>query len=76
MLSIIPQADLSSSGSLQMVGIDVIDSGLGMTEDFIKEQLFIPFKQQDSFSSGAGLGVSSEFELQVEHEPILVLRLY
>lgn len=29
-----------------------------MSEEFLKEQLFIPFRQLDSFSSGAGLGIS------------------
>lgn len=40
------------------VVFDVDDTGVGMSEEFLREQLFIPFRQLDSFSSGAGLGAS------------------
>ncbi|ORY90859.1 hypothetical protein BCR35DRAFT_299466 [Leucosporidium creatinivorum] len=40
------------------VGITVADTGRGMSETFLKEELFVPFRQADHFGSGAGLGVS------------------
>lgn len=40
------------------VSITVADTGRGMSEVFLKEELFMPFRQADSFGSGAGLGVS------------------
>lgn len=36
----------------------VVDSGKGMSEDFQKNRLFIPFSQEDSFQPGTGLGLS------------------
>ena len=40
------------------ISLNVADTGRGMSEAFLKEQLFMPFRQADSFGSGAGLGVS------------------
>jgi hypothetical protein len=36
----------------------VVDSGKGMSEDFQKNCLFVPFMQADSFQPGTGLGLS------------------
>ncbi|KAG9588495.1 hypothetical protein KCU97_g8312, partial [Aureobasidium melanogenum] len=36
----------------------VVDSGKGMSEDFQKNRLFVPFSQEDSFQPGTGLGLS------------------
>ncbi|KAI5202514.1 hypothetical protein AUEXF2481DRAFT_102158 [Aureobasidium subglaciale EXF-2481] len=36
----------------------VIDSGKGMSEDFQKNRLFVPFSQEDTFQPGTGLGLS------------------
>lgn len=33
---------------------------MGMSLEFVREALFLPFKQANAFSNGAGLGVSSE----------------
>ena len=38
--------------------IAVQDTGEGMSQDFIERDLFAPFAQADSFSAGAGLGMS------------------
>ena len=38
--------------------LKVSDSGKGISEEFIKHQLYRPFSQEDSLSSGAGLGLS------------------
>ncbi|KAK4056285.1 hypothetical protein OIO90_002729 [Microbotryomycetes sp. JL221] len=38
--------------------IQVSDTGKGMSQEFIDTCLFVPFKQADEFSQGAGLGVS------------------
>lgn len=36
----------------------VVDSGKGMSDDFLKNRLFVPFSQEDSFQPGTGLGLS------------------
>lgn len=38
--------------------IRVVDSGKGMSEDFQREKLFLPFSQEDTFQPGTGLGLS------------------
>jgi hypothetical protein len=38
--------------------LDVIDSGRGFSEDFMKHSLFVPFSQQEPVDSGMGLGLS------------------
>lgn len=38
--------------------IRVIDSGKGMSDEYQKDRLFIPFSQEDSFQPGTGLGLS------------------
>ncbi|KAF2156773.1 hypothetical protein K461DRAFT_316974 [Myriangium duriaei CBS 260.36] len=38
--------------------IRVADSGKGISGSFLKKNLFVPFKQEDSYSSGTGLGLS------------------
>lgn len=35
-----------------------VDSGCGMSEDFLRNKLFSPFTQEDPLSEGAGLGLS------------------
>jgi hypothetical protein len=44
--------------SLVNVRLRVEDSGVGMTEHFIKHHLFAPYSQGNSFSPGVGLGMS------------------
>lgn len=42
----------------QTVIITVSDSGCGIGQEFLKHQLFAPFSQENSLSSGPGLGLS------------------
>lgn len=44
----------------RLVAITVRDTGIGMTDDFIRTRKYlVPFVQADPFKSGAGLGLSS-----------------
>ncbi|EFQ26875.1 hsp90-like protein [Colletotrichum graminicola] len=45
----------SDTGKIQ---IDVVDSGRGISEDYLRNHLFSPFAQEDSLSAGTGLGLS------------------
>ncbi len=38
--------------------IRVVDSGKGMSEDFLREKLFVPFSQEDPYQAETGLGLS------------------
>jgi signal transduction histidine kinase len=38
--------------------MSVVDSGKGISQEFLNHQLFKPFKQEDSLASGTGLGLS------------------
>ncbi|KAK0382692.1 hypothetical protein NLU13_9788 [Sarocladium strictum] len=50
--------DLPDSGTALCTTIQVSDSGKGMSEEFQREKLFVPFSQEDSFQPGTGLGLS------------------
>lgn len=41
-----------------MLQLKISDSGRGISEDFLKLELYKPFTQEDSLSPGAGLGLS------------------
>ncbi|KXH67177.1 hsp90-like protein [Colletotrichum salicis] len=41
-----------------IVQIDVVDSGRGISQEYLQHHLFAPFAQEDSLSAGAGLGLS------------------
>ncbi|KAJ5623391.1 hypothetical protein N7490_011996 [Penicillium lividum] len=41
-----------------IVTITVTDTGRGISEDFLRSRLFVPFIQEDSLASGSGLGLS------------------
>lgn len=43
---------------LSFVTLEVEDTGIGMSKDFISNDLFVPFRQADSHSAGTGLGLS------------------
>ncbi|KAK2053757.1 hsp90-like protein [Colletotrichum caudatum] len=47
----------SPSGTAK-IQIDVVDSGRGISEDYLRHHLFSPFAQEDKLSAGAGLGLS------------------
>ena len=51
----------STAESLQDVLLYVQDTGIGMSESFVRDKLFQPFVQENTFASGSGLGLSSEF---------------
>lgn len=51
-----PQKD--EDASKMKVRLKVTDSGIGMTEDFMKHHLFTPYRQGNPFSPGGGLGMS------------------
>lgn len=40
------------------VTLSVIDSGRGMSQDYLEHRLFVPFVQEDSLAPGTGLGLS------------------
>ncbi|KAG9668370.1 hypothetical protein KCU99_g8096, partial [Aureobasidium melanogenum] len=52
------RAQESASPHKMDVVFRVVDSGKGMSEDFQKNRLFVPFSQEDSFQPGTGLGLS------------------
>jgi hypothetical protein len=43
---------------LTYVALQVQDTGIGMSQDFLKTELWQPFRQADSLSPGTGLGLS------------------
>lgn len=45
-------------GSKIDVLLKVVDTGKGMSEEFQRNRLFVPFSQEDSFQPGTGLGLS------------------
>ena len=51
-----PKADRDASKI--DVRLRVEDSGIGMTEHFVRHHLFAPYRQGNSFSPGVGLGMS------------------
>ncbi|THW91507.1 hypothetical protein D6C86_01640 [Aureobasidium pullulans] len=52
------RAQESSHPNKMDVIFRVVDSGKGMSEDFQKHRLFVPFSQEDTFQPGTGLGLS------------------
>ncbi|KAK2602761.1 hypothetical protein N8I77_009268 [Diaporthe amygdali] len=54
------QADLPSRerGQRSKVVITISDSGKGISEDFLRNDLFKPFTQEDQLAPGTGLGMS------------------
>jgi len=38
--------------------VRVVDSGKGMADDYLRDRLFVPFSQEDTFQPGTGLGLS------------------
>lgn len=52
------RAQEMAANSKTAVVIKVVDTGKGMSEEFQRERLFVPFSQEDSFQPGTGLGLS------------------
>ena len=46
------------ASGLSYVTLQVEDTGIGMSESFVSNDLFVPFRQADSHSAGTGLGLS------------------
>ncbi|RSL48696.1 hypothetical protein CEP54_012793 [Fusarium duplospermum] len=42
----------------RIVRIDIIDTGPGISQDYLNHRLFTPFAQEDTHTTGAGLGLS------------------
>jgi Histidine kinase-, DNA gyrase B-, and HSP90-like ATPase len=40
------------------VALSILDTGKGISNDYLENHLFTPFSQEDSFASGTGLGLS------------------
>jgi CheY-like chemotaxis protein len=51
-------ARVSLRFSSESVDLIVSDCGHGMSEDFVRHKLYLPFSQQDPVASGMGLGLS------------------
>ena len=53
-------ANHDGSGELRgsTIRIEIEDSGKGMSQQFLRNKLFLPFSQENSLSSGTGLGLS------------------
>jgi len=66
-----------STDGMEHVTLAIEDTGIGMSREFISNDLFVPFRQADSHSAGTGLGLSIVKEvvkdfngsLRVESEP-------
>jgi len=41
-----------------LVTLEIQDSGIGMTQDYVKHRLYTPFAQENPMSAGTGLGLS------------------
>lgn len=61
----------SSANGMTQVTLQVEDTGIGMTRDFVSNDLFVPFRQADSHSSGTGLGLSIVKEVAKEFKGCL-----
>ena len=49
---------VSLEADAETVKLSFIDAGRGMTTDFVKHNLLVPFAQQDPLDTGTGLGLS------------------
>lgn len=48
----------SSKTSRQVLAVNIIDSGRGMSTEYMERKLYTPFAQEDTFATGVGLGLS------------------
>jgi signal transduction histidine kinase len=60
-----------SANDMEYVTFQVEDTGIGMTQDFISNDLFTPFRQADHHSAGTGLGLSIVKEVAKEFGGVL-----
>lgn len=57
------EVDRRSGGSngrdkQKMMALNIIDSGRGMSTEYMERKLYTPFAQEDTFATGVGLGLS------------------
>ncbi|KAH6954837.1 hypothetical protein DER45DRAFT_571175 [Fusarium avenaceum] len=52
------EQELTEDPSKRLVKLTIADTGCGMTRDFLTNDLFSPFTQQNIMSAGTGLGLS------------------
>lgn len=52
------QSDPTSKMGQKILALNVIDSGRGMSKQYMERKLYTPFAQEDSFVPGVGLGLS------------------
>jgi signal transduction histidine kinase/DNA-binding NarL/FixJ family response regulator len=57
-LKLVQRPDKRNLTAKTHVCFSVADTGIGMSEDYVKYQLFTPFVQENSLSPGTGLGLS------------------
>uniref|UniRef100_A0A0D2YFB6 histidine kinase n=1 Tax=Fusarium oxysporum (strain Fo5176) TaxID=660025 RepID=A0A0D2YFB6_FUSOF len=54
----VTQTQLDGAPNQRMITLTVEDTGRGISQDFLRNCIFIPFSQEDQLSSGTGLGLS------------------
>ncbi|KNB18524.1 hypothetical protein FOXG_15927 [Fusarium oxysporum f. sp. lycopersici 4287] len=54
----VTQTQLDDAPNQRMITLTVEDTGRGISQDFLRNSIFIPFSQEDQLSSGTGLGLS------------------
>lgn len=57
-LSIDPETNESTRDDYRVTRLTIMDTGRGMSADFIQNDLYRPFRQADQLSAGIGLGLS------------------
>lgn len=57
-ISEIDQPPTPNAVPRSMVTLTVVDTGKGISSEFLRSKLFTPFTQENSLSSGTGLGLS------------------
>jgi signal transduction histidine kinase len=67
------KASTVCKGDMECVTLQVEDTGIGMSSDFISNDLWTPFRQADSHSSGTGLGLSIVKEVAKEFKGSLIV---
>jgi hypothetical protein len=70
------QASTVSSDGEETANVTLLveDTGIGMSRDFVSNDVFVPFRQADSHSPGTGLGVSIVKEVVKEFKGSLEVR--
>jgi len=56
------------------VSLQVQDTGIGMSQDFLRTEMWQPFRQADSLSSGTGLGLSIVKEVAKDIDASIIVK--